>query len=101
MIVTHDLTKLFDDFLAVDGINLEVGAGEVLALLGPNGAGKTTTVRMLTSVLHPTSGWARVAGYDVVTQAEQVRSRVGVLTEQLVFRKIEKVTLIRWGSVDG
>jgi ABC-2 type transport system ATP-binding protein len=54
----------------------------VLALLGQNGAGKTTTVRMLTSVLRPTRGWARVAGYDVVAQADKVRASVGVLTEQ-------------------
>lgn len=82
MIETQELCKKFDDFLAVDGVNLRVEAGEVLALLGPNGAGKTTTVRMLTSVLRPTSGWARVAGYDVVGQAEYVRALVGVLTEQ-------------------
>ena len=82
MIQTEELSKKFVDFLAVDSVNLNVEAGEVLALLGPNGAGKTTTVRMLTSVLHPTRGWARVAGYDVVTQADQVRASVGVLTEQ-------------------
>lgn len=82
MIITQDLSKRFDDFLAVDQVTLQVASGEVLALLGPNGAGKTTTVRMLTSVLKPTSGWARVAGYDVVTQATQVRASVGVLTEQ-------------------
>lgn len=81
MIAVQNLSKKFDDFLAVDNINLNVGAGEVLALLGPNGAGKTTTVRMLTSVLKPSSGWARVAGYDTVTQAEKVRASVGVLTE--------------------
>lgn len=81
MIVTEDLSKDFDDFIAVDGVTLNVGTGEVLALLGPNGSGKTTTVRMLTSVLHPSRGWARVAGYDVVTQGEHVRASVGVLTE--------------------
>lgn len=81
MIETHDLSKRFDDFLAVDRVSLKIGTGQVLALLGPNGAGKTTTVRMLTSVLRPTAGWARVAGYDVVTQADQVRQAVGVLTE--------------------
>jgi ABC-2 type transport system ATP-binding protein len=82
MIETKDLTKKFDDFIAVRGVSLHLKAGEVLALLGPNGAGKTTTVRMLTSILVPTSGWARVAGYDVVRQAKDVRASVGVLTEQ-------------------
>ena len=82
MIETEGLSKKFDSFLAVDGVSLHVQAGQVLALLGPNGAGKTTTVRMLTSVLRPSSGWARVAGFDVVRQAEQVRAMVGVLTEQ-------------------
>lgn len=82
MIQTQDLTKRFDNFLAVDGVTIQLGAGQVLALLGPNGAGKTTTVRMLTSVLRPSSGWARVAGFDVVSQPAEVRARVGVLTEQ-------------------
>jgi ABC-2 type transport system ATP-binding protein len=81
MIEAKDLTKHFDDFQAVKAVNLSVRAGEVLALLGPNGAGKTTTVRMLTSILKPTSGTATVAGFDVVTEAEQVRATVGVLTE--------------------
>lgn len=81
MIKTENLTKIFEDFLAVDGVELEVGDGEVLALLGPNGAGKTTTVRMLTSILRPTRGKAVVAGFDVVTEAKKVRSSVGVLTE--------------------
>ncbi len=82
MIETEDLSKQFGDFLAVDGVTIAVQPGEVLALLGQNGAGKTTTVRMLTSVLTPTRGWARIAGYDVVAEPEKVRSAVGVLTEQ-------------------
>ena len=82
MIETHDLTKQFHDFLAVDEVNLSVQAGKILALLGQNGAGKTTTVRMLTALLNPTRGWARVAGYDVVKNGHDVRSSVGVLTEQ-------------------
>jgi ABC-2 type transport system ATP-binding protein len=81
MILTENLGKRFGDFQAVDDINLRVDAGEVLALLGPNGAGKTTTVRMLTSLLVPSSGWARVADFDTVQQASQVRASVGVLTE--------------------
>jgi ABC-2 type transport system ATP-binding protein len=82
MILAESLTKKFDEFLAVSEISLRVEAGEVLALLGPNGAGKTTTVRMLTSVLRPTAGWATVAGYDIIKEPDQVRASVGVLTEQ-------------------
>jgi len=82
MIQTENLSKQFNDFLAVDRVNLQVSPGEVLALLGPNGAGKTTTLRMLTSVLRPSMGWARVAGFDVVSQPAQVRAAVGILTEQ-------------------
>ncbi len=82
MIEAHELTKYYDDFRAVDAVSMDIPSGEVLALLGPNGAGKTTTVRMLTSILAPSSGWAKVAGYDVARQPEQVRAHVGVLTEQ-------------------
>ncbi|MFN8379474.1 MAG: ABC transporter ATP-binding protein [Anaerolineae bacterium] len=82
MIQAVELTKDYDDFRAVDSVSLDVPAGAVLVLLGPNGAGKTTIVRMLTSVLSPTLGSARVAGYDVVEHAAEVRAHVGVLTEQ-------------------
>jgi len=82
MIQTEDLSKQFGDFWAVDGIQLDVQPGHVLALLGQNGAGKTTTVRMLTSVLAPSRGWAHIAGFDVVRQPDKVRAMVGVLTEQ-------------------
>lgn len=81
MIETHELTKIFDDFTAVSQINLNVESGQILALLGPNGAGKTTTVRMLSSILRPSHGWAKIAGYDVATQPSEVRKMVGVLTE--------------------
>ena len=63
---------------AVDGVDLRVGAGEIFGFLGPNGAGKSTTVRMLTTLLRPTAGTARVAGYDVASQADQVRRSIGV-----------------------
>jgi len=81
MIKADGLTKYFDNFLAVDQVDLTVSEGKVLALLGKNGAGKTTTVRMLTSILRPSAGSASVAGYDVVRQADRVRASVGVLTE--------------------
>jgi len=68
-------------FTAVDHLNLEVPAGKILALLGPNGAGKTTTVRMLASILKPSEGSARVAGFDTVRNTRQVRHAVGLLTE--------------------
>lgn len=82
MIEAEQLNKQFDDFTAVYNISLKVRAGELVALLGPNGAGKTTTVRMLGAILRPTQGWARINGFDVVTQADQVRRSIGMLTEQ-------------------
>jgi ABC-2 type transport system ATP-binding protein len=81
LIRTERLTKRFGEFVAVNEVTLTVAAGEILALLGPNGAGKTTTVRMLGSILKPTSGQATIAGYDVVGDARAVRSTVGLLTE--------------------
>ena len=81
MIEANNLHKQFGSFHAVRGISLQVDAGEVVALLGPNGAGKTTTVRMLGAILKPTRGSARVAGYDIVTHAREVRHVVGLLTE--------------------
>lgn len=82
MIEAHELTKIFDGFEAVRSISLTIPPGSVLAVLGPNGAGKTTTVRMLTSILEPTSGWAKIDGHNVLTEPEMVRAKVGVLTEQ-------------------
>lgn len=82
MIETCDLGKQFNDFWAVQNLTLQVKPGQILALLGQNGAGKTTTVRMLTALLRPTYGWAKVAGYDVANQGNAVRASVGVLTEQ-------------------
>ena len=83
MIESNDLSKQYNnDFWAVDGVTLNVQPGQILALLGQNGAGKTTTVRMLTALLSPTRGWARVSGYDVAKHPQEVRANVGVLTEQ-------------------
>ncbi len=75
------LGRRFGDRWAVRGIDLEVRRGEVLGLLGPNGAGKTTTVRLLTALIEPTEGTAAVGGFDVRTQPDEVRARVGILTE--------------------
>jgi len=72
------LVRHFGDVVAVDGVDLEVQEGEIFGFLGPNGAGKSTTVRMLTTLLRPTDGTARVAGFDVVTHAAQVRRAIGV-----------------------
>ena len=73
-----DLTKAYGRTRALDGLDLDVRRGTILGMLGPNGAGKTTTVRVLTTLLRPDSGSARVAGYDVVTQAAQVRRQIGL-----------------------
>ncbi len=80
-IVTEKLTRKFRSVVAVDSLDVAINAGEVFGLLGPNGAGKTTTIRMLTTLLPPTSGTARVCGYDVRTQAERVRTSLGVVSE--------------------
>jgi ABC-2 type transport system ATP-binding protein len=82
MIEAQALTKKFNDFTAVEDLSLDVGPGMLLALLGPNGAGKTTTVRMLSAILKPTRGTACINGYDVLSQPDDVRRSVGVLTEQ-------------------
>jgi ABC-2 type transport system ATP-binding protein len=103
MIQTEDLSKQFGDYWAVDGVNLNVYPGQVLALLGQNGAGKTTTIRMLTSILAPTRGRAIIAGFDVVKSPDQVRGSVGVLTEQhgLYLRMTGQEYLDFFGKVYG
>jgi ABC-2 type transport system ATP-binding protein len=82
MIECTNLTKRFENFTAVHDLSLTIQEGELLALLGPNGAGKTTTVRMLSAILRPSEGRARINGYDVVEQPDQVRRSIGMLTEQ-------------------
>ncbi len=77
-IVAERLTRHFGDVKAVDGIDLTVNSGEIFGFLGPNGAGKSTAVRMLTTLLRPTSGRAVVAGFDVAKQPDEVRRRIGV-----------------------
>jgi ABC-2 type transport system ATP-binding protein len=77
------LTRRFGALTAVDGLTISVRAGEVFGLLGPNGAGKTTVIKMLTTLLRPTSGGARVAGFDIARQASSVRRAIGYVPQAL------------------
>ena len=79
----RDLTKKFGDFTAVDALRFDVEEGEVFGLLGPNGAGKSTLIRMLTTLVRPTSGSAMVGGFDIVTQANDVRRVIGVIPQAM------------------
>ena len=81
MIETEGLTKKFKDFTAVDKIELEVKRGDIFGFLGPNGAGKTTTIRMLTTILTPTSGSATVCGHDIRSEPIEVRKKIGFMPE--------------------
>ena len=77
-----DLTKRFGDFTAVDGVSFTVGRGTIFGFLGPNGAGKTTTIRMLLGLLRPTSGSATVLGFDIVKQTDEVKRRIGYMSQR-------------------
>ncbi|GAB1342736.1 ABC transporter ATP-binding protein [Gemmatimonas sp.] len=79
---THALHKRFGELVAVHGLDLEIRRGEVFGMLGPNGSGKTTTIRMLCGLVLPTSGTAEVAGFDITTQAERVRRRIGYMSQR-------------------
>ena len=81
MIVAKGLTKRFGDVLAVDNLDMDVRPGEIFGFLGPNGAGKTTTIRMLSALISPTSGKAKVAGYEVGREDNAIRRNAGILTE--------------------
>src|ERR1700719_2750882 len=79
MIRAHDLTKSYGAFTAVDAISFEVAEGEIFAFLGPNGAGKTTTVKMLTTLLKPSSGLVEIDGLDPAARQNEVRKRLGIV----------------------
>lgn len=95
-IETIDLTREYDGLCAVDRISFSVNPGEIFGFLGPNGAGKTTTIRMLTGLLLPTSGTAKVAGYDIVSQRVQLKPRIGVVfdTQNLYERMSARENLV-------
>jgi ABC-2 type transport system ATP-binding protein len=95
-IQARELTKRFGAFVAVDRVSFEVNGGELFGLLGPNGAGKTTLIRMLTTLLAPTSGHALVAGYDVTRAANQVREAIGVIPQALT----SDLELTGWQNLD-
>ena len=82
VIETHDLARRFGPHIAVQHLTLSIARGEVFGLLGPNGSGKTTTIRMLCGLLEPSDGWARVAGYDVATAPDQIKLRIGYMSQR-------------------
>jgi ABC-2 type transport system ATP-binding protein len=81
-VTVHDLTKKFGDFVAVDRISFAVNKGEIFGFLGPNGAGKSTTIRMLCGILEPSGGTGTVAGLDIRTQSEQIKERIGYMSQK-------------------
>jgi len=103
LIQCDSLTKKFGGFTAVDQVSFEVGNGEVFGLLGPNGAGKTTTMRLLSTLLKPTSGTATVAGYDLLREPQKVRASIGVLPEDtgLYDRLTPREHLQYYGKLHG
>lgn len=88
----HDLTKKFGDFAAVDGVSFQIPYGSIFGFLGPNGAGKSTTIRMLLGILPISSGSGKVLGLDIRTQSQQIRSRVGYMSQK--FSLYEDLTVV-------
>lgn len=82
VVVVKDLVKTFGTFTAVDHISFEVEKGMIYGFLGPNGAGKSTTIKMLCGILAPTSGFGRIDGFDIYTQSEQIKRRIGYMSQR-------------------
>jgi ABC-2 type transport system ATP-binding protein len=102
-IVVKELTKRFGSFTAVDAISFEVSAGEIFGFLGANGAGKTTAMRMLCGLSKPTSGHGMVAGFDITKQAEEVKRRIGYMSQRFSLYEDLKVweNLRLFGGIYG
>jgi len=81
-VTVKELTRTFGDFVAVNRVSFSVGKGEIFGFLGPNGAGKSTTIRMLTGILMPTSGEAKVLGYDVYKEVEHIKENIGYMSQR-------------------
>ena len=79
IIETEKITKKYDDFTAVDNVDLEIPEEDIYAILGPNGAGKTTLISMLCTIIKPTRGTAKVNGYDIIKEPEKVRASIGIV----------------------
>ncbi len=92
IIETEHLAKHFGDLVAVRDVSLSVRRGEIFGVLGPNGAGKSTTIRMLCGILDPTSGKGKVVGYDIATEPERIKERIGYMTQR--FSLYEDLTVI-------
>jgi len=80
----YNLTKKFGDFTAVDNLSLNVKEGEIFGFLGPNGAGKSTTIRVLCTLAQPTSGSAKIAGFDLVKDSAKVRENIELVAEKMI-----------------
>ena len=106
MIATHDLVKKYGSFTAVDGVSLEVPAGEIHGFLGPNGAGKTTTIRMIAGLLKPTSGRIAVNGHDLAREPERAKASLGFIPDRpFIYEKLTAGEFLRFHAglygVDG
>lgn len=103
VIQVDGLVKRFGDFTAVDHISFTVARGEIFGFLGPNGAGKTTTIRMACGLLRPTAGGGKVAGFDLVTQAEEIKARLGYMSQK--FSLYDDLTVVEnlefYGGIYG
>jgi len=101
MIEVKNLTKMFNDFVAVDSISFDVKKGEIFGLLGPNGAGKSTTIRMLCTLSRPTKGTATIGGHDIVKNDTEVRKLVGIVSEKMIMynRLTARENLLFFGNL--